>query len=79
MQVRSLEADLYDPEVVTTSGRERRFPDRVIREAPSQTADRTDHPQDHMYRIPGMQIRSLLVRRPGARALRWPTGATAAR
>jgi len=62
----------------------RRAPDQLERDVTSAAARYREgmaallvrhDPQDHMHRIPRVEIRSRLVRRPGSRAVRWSSGA----
>jgi hypothetical protein len=64
MDVRSLQAEVHDPEVLTARSRERRFTDRLIRAPPAQIADCIDHAQYDVNRIPSMEKWPLLVRCP---------------
>ena len=70
VDVRALDADVHDPEVLAPGGGERGLADRAIREPAAQGADRADDPQDHVDRVPCMEVWTGLVRRTGPPALR---------
>ena len=65
VHVRALDAELHDPEVLAPRGGQRGFADRLVDAAPPQIADGGDHPQRHVDRVTGVEIRPRLVRRPG--------------
>ena len=75
VDVRALDAEVDDPEVLASGRRERRFADRTIGEPAAQVADRADDPQDHVDRMPREQIRAGLVRRTGPPTFGRSTGA----
>lgn len=62
VDVRALDAEMDDAEVLAQRGRERGFTDRVIHASPPQVAHRADDAQRDMHRIPRVQERPLLVR-----------------
>src|SRR5882672_6946963 len=76
MDMRPLDAELDDAEVLAPRRGERGFADRLVDAATAQVADRADNPQRDVQGIPRMQKRPLLVRRAGPRAFRWATGPT---
>src|ERR1044071_6937025 len=74
MDVRALDAELNDAEVLAQRRGERGLADRLVHAAPAQVADGADHSQDDVDRIPRMEERPFLVRRAGPGALRRPAG-----
>ena len=74
VDVRPLDAELHDAEVLAQRRGQRGFPDRLVHAAAAQVADGAHDPQDHVNRVPGMQERPLLVRRAGPLAVRRPAG-----
>ena len=62
VNVRALDAEVDDPEILAPGGRERRFPDRAIGEPAAQVADRADDAQDHVDWVPREELGSGLVR-----------------
>ena len=75
VDVCTLDTDVHDPEVFAPGGGERGFADRAIGEPAAEVADRANGPQDHMDRIPCVQLRAGLVRRAGSLPLRLAAGA----
>jgi hypothetical protein len=61
VNVRTLDTEVHDPEVLAPCGGERGFADRLVHAPPAQVANRPDHPQRDMHGIPRMQKRPLLV------------------
>ena len=75
VDVRALDADMHDAEVLAPGRGERGFADRTIGEPAAQVADRADDPQDHVDRVPRVEIRAGLVRRAGPSTLGLAAGA----
>jgi hypothetical protein len=73
VDVRTLDAEVHDPEVLTPGGGERGFADRPIDAPAAQVADRPDHSQHNVDGIPLVEIRPLLVRGTGPLTLRGTT------
>ncbi|HMG24986.1 MAG TPA: hypothetical protein VK607_26800 [Kofleriaceae bacterium] len=74
VDVRALDAEVDDPEVLALRGDERGLADRLVDAAPLQVADRADDPQHDVDRIARVEIWPSLVRRPRARAPGRPAG-----
>src|ERR1044071_1349430 len=70
VDVRSLDAELDDAEVLAPRCGERGLADGLVHASPAQVADGADYPQDDVNRVPRVEERSLLVRRAGPLALR---------
>jgi hypothetical protein len=70
VDVRALDADVDDPEVLASRRRERRFADRLVGEPAAQAAHRGDGPQHDVHRVPGVELGPLAVRRPRPPTLR---------
>jgi hypothetical protein len=70
-----LDAELDDAEVLASRCGERGLADRLVHAPPAQVADGADHPQDDVNRVPRVQERSFLVRRPRSLPLRRATSA----
>jgi hypothetical protein len=62
VEMRALDAEVDDAEVVAPGGRERGLADRLVGEPAAQVADRADHPQDDVHRVPRDKLRPYLVR-----------------
>jgi hypothetical protein len=62
MDVRALDADVHDTEILAPGCRQRCFADRLVHTAAAQVADGADGAQYHVDRIPLVQAGSLLVR-----------------
>jgi len=73
--VRTLDADVDDPEVLAPGRGQRGFADRLVREPAAQAADRADDPQDDVHRMPRLELGPRLVRRTSPAALRLAAGA----
>jgi hypothetical protein len=71
----ALDADMHDAEVLAPGGRQRGFADRLVGEPAAQAADGADRPQDHVHRMPCLELGPLLVRRARPPALWLATGA----
>jgi hypothetical protein len=76
VHVRALDAEVHDPEARAPGRRQRRLADRLVHAAPTEIPDRAHHAEHDVDRVPPVQERPLLVRRPGTRPLRRPTGAS---
>jgi hypothetical protein len=75
VHVRALHAELDDAEVIAPGGGQCRLADRLVHASAAQVADCADNPQRDVDGVPRLEIRPLLVRRSGSRALRGSTRA----
>src|SRR4051812_34774935 len=76
MNMRPLDAEMDDTEVLAPGGGERGLADRLVDASAAQVADRCRDPQRDVDGIPGMEVRTLLVWRTRPRVLRRATCAT---
>jgi hypothetical protein len=79
VEVRALDAEVDDPEVLAARRGERRLADRLVGEPAAQVADVPDDAQHDVDRMPRGELGPYLVRRPGPRlalATRAPLAAT---
>jgi hypothetical protein len=70
-----LNAEMYDPEVLSPRRGEGRFADGLIHAAPAPLADGTYYPQRDVNRVALVEEWPCLVRCASSLALRWTPGA----
>jgi len=70
MNVIALQADVYDPKPLAQSRCDRRIAHGLVERPATQVADSRNHAHHDMQRLIGPDVRPLLVRCAGARALR---------
>jgi len=63
MQMIALNAQVHDPEVLAPRRRQRGLANCLVRRASAQIADRTDDTQDHVHRVPRLELGPHSVRR----------------
>jgi hypothetical protein len=72
VNMRALDAEVDDAEVLAQRRGQGRLADRLVDAAAAQVADRADHPEHHMDRVPLVVNRPGLVRRARPLALGGP-------
>ena len=56
MQMIALDAEVHDPEVLASRGRQRRLAHCFVCRAAAQVVDVTHDAQDHVHRVPRLQL-----------------------